>query len=67
MNAIVSGLSKSNSDKVIQCEATKEMLEKLQSIYEGDDINSTYKMKTKKMSQKEEVLKYSNKIKYHDY
>ena len=37
MNAILSGLVKFECMKVMQCESSKEMRDKLQTIYEGDD------------------------------
>ena len=37
MNAILSGLICYNFMKVMQCELAKEMWDKLQAIYEGDE------------------------------
>ena len=37
MNAILSGLTESVFVKVMHCETTKEIWDKLKSIYEGDD------------------------------
>jgi hypothetical protein len=37
MNVILCGLSKSEFVKAMHCESTKEILDKLQNIYEGDD------------------------------
>ena len=37
MNAILCGLSESEFVKVMHCGSTKEILDKIQNIYEGDD------------------------------
>jgi hypothetical protein len=45
-NAILCGLSKSEFIKVIHCVSTKDIWDKLQNIYEGDDKVKKTKLQT---------------------
>ena len=46
MNAILSGLAETVFVKVMHCETTKEIWDKLKKIYEGDDKFKGAKLQT---------------------
>ena len=59
MNAFLSGLTETVFVKVMHCETTKEIWDKLRKIYEGDDIIKgaklqTYKAQFENLKMKEE-------------
>jgi hypothetical protein len=65
MNAILCGLSESEFVKVMHCKSTKEIWDKLQNIYEGDDKVKKAKLQTHrrqfeslKMKDEENVAAY---------
>jgi hypothetical protein len=65
MNAILCGLVDSKNFKVMQCVSTKEMWDKLQNIYEGDDKVKKEKLQTHrgkfdtlKMNEEESIATY---------
>ena len=69
MNAILSGLGETVFVKVMHCETTKEIWDKLKNIYEGDDKVKGAKLQTYrgqfenlKMKEEENIAAYSLRV-----